>query len=126
MRYHDADQMLTRLAKTVTLLHLWPKSKRYRDASHMNLGPFYSRRPIHGSILAIIGFVHAFAIMTSIFSCRFDEIGFNLVSAFVFWILGWYLCVGSLWRGPLAVAIFIALVALCSLQYPFLLHRHCV
>ena len=90
---------------------------RFSDASHVDLRPFWGRRPCLGRCYGRCGLVGVFvawyAGMTSL-----DTAWITLGLLCAIWLAAWYQAVGMLWRLPLVAAILVA-----SLQVAWLSGR---
>jgi hypothetical protein len=86
---------------------------RYRDASHVDVGSFYSRSPAAGKVYRILG--HGGVAAVAVAAWRHDErliVGL-LLALILLWLAAWYQVVGTLWRssivaGIIGCAVFLA------------------
>ena len=81
---------------------------RYRDAAHVDTGPFYARRHVLGGWYRLLG--HAGAVCAALAPpvC----LPWVLVALIVLWLAAWFQVVGTLWRAALVAGIAIAAVRL--------------
>lgn len=89
---------------------------RYRDATHVDLGSFYARRPWLGKAYRFIGLaalVVAFATPN-----RGDCLGLLMGCLILLWLAAWYQIVGTLWRATIVGAILITAIRLTMLACP--------
>jgi hypothetical protein len=85
---------------------------RYRDASHVDVGSFYARRPRHGTWYRLIGYL-ALAAEILFMQCSLRGCIADLVVVLVLvWLVAWYQAVGTLWRSSLVAAIIAGCVFL--------------
>lgn len=76
---------------------------RFRDAAHLDTGPFYARLPEQGRVFRALGYLGiALAICWAPTPGRIWWLALFLVLA---WLLAWYRVVGTLWRSSLVGAL---------------------
>jgi hypothetical protein len=85
---------------------------RYRDASHVDVGGFYARRPRQGSWYRAIGLIALACESILIASGRGPCMACLLIALVLVWLLAWYQVVGTLWRSNVVSAILVAAVYL--------------
>lgn len=85
---------------------------RYSDASHVDTGSFYARRPELGKLYRMLGYAGVIAAWYH----RDDPemIGRLLVVLLVIWLMAWYRVVGTLWRSSVVAAVLLCAVLLSA------------
>lgn len=83
---------------------------RYRDASHVDLGSFYARRPAQGRIYRLFGYAACIGVL--VYAAEPAKIGILLVLLAVAWVMAWRREVGAVWRSSLVAAIIMCAVIL--------------
>jgi hypothetical protein len=88
------------------------RAMRYRDASHVDVGSFYARRPRAGKVFRLLG--HLGAASGACCAWRHDQCGLVavLVAMLLLWLVAWYQVVGTLWRASIVAALALCAVAL--------------
>ncbi len=85
---------------------------RYRDAVHVQVGPFYARRPEIGKPYRLFGYAGAALAVLNAESP--ERIAVLLGVLILAWLVAWYRVVGTLWRSSLVAAIVICAVILSA------------
>lgn len=87
-----------------------PPPMRFRDAAHLDFGPFYARLPEQGRTFRAIGYLGiALAVWWAPSPERVWWLAWFLLAA---WLLAWYRVVGALWRSSLVGALAACAVVL--------------
>ena len=78
---------------------------RYRDASHVDVGSFYSRAPFPGKIVRLLG--HGAIAAFAIAAWRHDTclVTGLLIALLLVWLAAWWLVVGTLWRASVVAGV---------------------
>jgi hypothetical protein len=83
---------------------------RFRDAAHLDFGPFYARLPEQGRFFRALGYLGvALAVWWSGDQARIQALAVVLVVA---WVMAWRRTVGALWRSSLVAALVACAVIL--------------
>lgn len=81
---------------------------RYCDASHIDVGSFYARRPEVGRLFRLLGLLGVLlAVLLPV-----TVMGWLLGGLILTWLIAWYLVVGTLWRSSLVAAALVAALRL--------------
>jgi len=81
---------------------------RYRDASHIDVGSFYARRPEVGRLFRLLGLLGVLlAVLLPV-----TTMGWLLGGLILLWLTAWYLIVGTLWRSSVVAAALVAALRL--------------
>ncbi len=83
---------------------------RYRDAAHVDMGSFYSRKPEMGNLYRLLGYA---AMVGVVWHARDVAMLERLMIVLVvLWLMAWYRVVGTLWRSSTVAATLLCAVLL--------------
>lgn len=83
---------------------------RYRDAAHVDVGSFYSRKPELGKVYRLLGYAALVGVVW-----HHDQVGMLerlLIALIILWLMAWYRVVGTLWRSSTVAAALLCAVLL--------------
>jgi hypothetical protein len=78
---------------------------RYRDAAHVDVGSFYSRKPELGKVYRLLGYAALVAVVW-----HHNDVGMLqrlMIALIILWLMAWYRVVGTLWRSSTVAAALI-------------------
>jgi hypothetical protein len=83
---------------------------RYRDAAHVDVGSFYSRKPEMGKVYRLLGYAALVGVVWHHNDVHMLER--LLIALVVLWLMAWYRVVGTLWRSSTVAAALLCAVLL--------------
>jgi hypothetical protein len=85
---------------------------RYRDASHVDLGSFYARKPELGRMYRLLGYGACLAVVWhALNEAMLERL---LIALVILWLMAWYRVVGTLWRSSTVAATLLCAVLLTA------------
>jgi len=83
---------------------------RYRDAAHVDVGSFYSRKPEMGKVYRLLGY----AALVGVVWHQHDQAMLErlLIALVILWLMAWYRVIGTLWRSSTVAATLLCAVLL--------------
>ncbi len=83
-------------------------SSQYGDASHVDVLPFYARRPCIGKVYRLLGYLGLVGAAMVQLPC----VGLLMIALIFAWLAAWWQVVGTLWRSSLVAGILLCAVRL--------------